>query len=73
MRSRSIASVEAGGWLVEKQDVRIEAQGASKTEPLLLAAGKHPGRGECVSFQPGKLQGLECTKAAFTARNAAQA
>ena len=38
------SGIEACGRLIEKEHFWIEAEGASKAEPLLLAAGKHPCR-----------------------------
>ena len=52
------SGIEAGGRLIEKKHLWIEAEGASKAEPLLLATGKHPCRCKSVALQPGKLQGL---------------
>ena len=62
------SGIEARGRLVEKKDLWIEAEGASKAEPLLLAAGKYPRRCKSVALQPGKLQGLERPRAAFAAQ-----
>src|SRR5215471_10417242 len=67
------SGIEARSRLIEQEHLWIETESASKAEPLLLAARKHPRRCKSVVMQSGKLQGPQRPRGAFAARNAAYA
>ena len=65
--------VEARGRLVEEQQLRLETQRAGEAQPLLLAAGEHPGGGRSVALQRGEFESVVDTDRAFLSADAAQA
>lgn len=53
-----VVGVEVGGWLVEKQDLRPNGEGADEGQPLGLTGGEGGGRllgkrMQAHTFQPG--------------------
>jgi hypothetical protein len=65
--------IKTCGWLIEKEHFWIEAQGSSKAEPLLFAAGKDPCGCERMMMQSGQLQSLQSPRGTFAPRKTTQA
>ena len=54
--------IEAGGRLVEKQQLRIADQRAGHGQPLLLPAGESCPRARCASLRAARCESLRSTE-----------